>query len=332
MNTTWLPRPEIAIDLLTPVENRFSDVPPEAIASCRKLVDSVTSELSEKFDVFADAVNLRTQGRFHDEAIALAKLLDVRWQDVMLANISYDLVLAQFGCSTLVLPTSDGPVIARNMDWWPEALLAESSYLLRCKKGDEPAYCNGGWLGAIGMVTGMSARGFAVILNAASGLEGVDIRGYPVLLHVRRVVEDAEGFDQALEMLSNQHLSAPGLFTLVGSENHQRVVIERTPRRHALRWGETDRPLITTNDYRVLFKESGEAFGGSGVLYETACGRYEALLEEYGGWSATSSVNDERLLTSLAHPRVVQEITAQHVLIRPRVRQMNLYVPARLLR
>src|SRR5262249_37922713 len=144
-------------------------------------------------------------------------------RDVVLANISYDLVLSAFGCSTVALPTPSGPVVARNMDWWPEDLLAQASYLVRYHRNGVLQYANAGWPGAIGVGTGLSGRGFALVLNAVSGTEGVRKTGYPVLLHLRRVLEDARDFDEALRLLTEQRLAAPALLTLVGRENEQRV-------------------------------------------------------------------------------------------------------------
>src|SRR6185436_13361526 len=109
-------------------------------------------------------------------------------------------------------------------------------------------FANAGWPGAAGVVTGMSARGFAVVLNAVIGPEGHSRLGYPVLLHLRRVLEDAPDFDTARRWLCDQRLTVSALFTLVGRENDQRVVIERTPTRHAERWSCGNQPLITTND------------------------------------------------------------------------------------
>jgi hypothetical protein len=214
------------------------------------------------------------------------------------------------------------------MDWWPEALLARGSWLIRFERCGVACFANAGWPAAIGMVTGLSAKGFAVVLNAVSGSEGTDFAGYPVLLFVRRVVEDAGGFGEALEMLTKARLAAPALLTLAGTDNDQRVVIERSPRHHALRWGEPGRPLIATNDYRAL---SADAASGGDLLAGTACGRYEVLEERFAAHAAGEDVEDEVLLTALSDARVIQEITAQQVLIRPRAGSIRLFVPRRLL-
>jgi hypothetical protein len=320
----WLERPTMDIDLALPVERRYDAVPAEAQALGRCLLDAVLGEVPRGGRLVADWARLRTGNRFQGEAASLAGQVGVGWRDVMLANLAYDLVLASFGCSTVALPTPSGPVVARNMDWWPEDLLARASYLIHCSSQGVFRFANAGWPGAIGVVTGLSAHGFAIVLNAVRGLEKVRKTGYPVLLHLRRVLEDARGFEEALRMLSEQTLAAPALVTLVGSRNEQRVVVERTPTRHALRWPRGDEPLVTTNDYRLLFQPL--AHDGAGI-YETTCARYEALCRSLGGHRADREVEDTALLYLLSDAAVIQSITAQHILLRPRQGTVRLFVP-----
>lgn len=325
---------------------------PEAVlAAARRLLDAVQAEIPPRARILAQLARLRTWGRFHREVRALARLADVDWRDLMLANLSYDLVLASIGCSTVALPTRDGPVVARNMDWWPEDLLARASWLIRYFGQEQLQFVAAGWPGGVGVVTGMSRRGFALVLNAVLCPERRFITGYPVLLFLRRVLQEAPSFDAALHRLVRQRLTSPALITLVGTENHQRVVIERTPTRHALRWGRGDEPLLATNHYLCLGsshsggREAGEqhvsrAFPhhhapGEGPepwqLEQTACSRYDALCQALSGWSASDSARDERLLYLLSDPAVIQDITAQHIIMRPRQQQIRLFVPRRLL-
>jgi hypothetical protein len=324
----WIERPTIEIDLDRPPGERYAVVPPEAYAAGRQLLAAIMAEVPAGALLLADWVRLRTAGRFQGEASGLARQVGVSWRQVMLANVCYDLVLATLGCSTVVLPTPRGPVVARNMDWWPEQLLARTSYLLRVHRSGELAFASAAWPGSIGVVTGMSARGFAVVLNAVIGPEGIRKTGYPVLLHLRRVVEEARDFDEALRLLSKQKLTTSALFTLAGSDNHQRVVIERTPTRFAQRWPERDEPLITTNDYRLLLPPS--AHDGA-EIYQTTCSRYDALCRFFAGHDPDREVEDAALLYILSDPTVKQSITAQHVLLRPRTGEVRLLVPRHLL-
>jgi hypothetical protein len=322
----WTERPTIDLNLNGPLEEVYRTIPEAVLADGRRLLDAVIQEVPAGARVLADAVRLRTANRFQREAEVLADLVGATWRDVILANVSYDLVLSQFGCSTVALPTAEGPVIARNMDWWPERVLARSSYVLRFRRGQTPLFCNAGWPGAIGVVTGLSGRGFAIVLNAVSSPEGVSRVGYPVLLHLRRVLEDAADFQEALDLLKDQRLAAPALITLVGTRNEERVVIERTPARHALRWAERDRPLLATNDYRLLFRPESRA---GWEIYETTCRRYDALRQLLADHQANEQVEDSRLLYVLSDPAVIQSITAQHIILRPAKGTARLFVPSR---
>jgi hypothetical protein len=213
------------------------------------------------------------------------------------------------------------------MDWWPEDILAQTSYLLRVRRGDRFHFASAGWPGSIGVVTGLSGRGFAVVLNAVIGPEGFRKTGYPVLLHLRRVLDDARDFDDALRLLSEQTLAAPALFTLAGSDNRQRVVIERTPTRHAHRWPNGDEPLVTTNDYRLLFQPETHE---DAEIYRTTCTRYDALCRFFAGHRPEREVEDAALLYILSDAAVKQSITAQHVILRPRTGEVRLFVPRHL--
>jgi hypothetical protein len=325
----WAERPRLDLDLGRPVREHAAALPPNALADGRRLLVAILPTIPRSARLVADWVRLRTAWRFQREAVHMARLINMSWRDVVLANVSYDLLLATLGCSTVVLPTPSGPVLARNMDWWPESVLAQTSYLIRCSRAGTFRFAHAGFPGGIGVVTGLSARGFAVALNAVICTEGRRWLGYPVLLHLRRVVEDAGDFDDALRMLSRQRLAAPALFTLAGSHNEQRVVIERTPRRHALRWPRRDEPLLTTNDYRILTDAQGQAPGD--VLLRTACPRYERLGLLMAKHRPDEEVADAALLYALSDLGVIQEITAQHVIMRPRTGQMRLFVPRRLL-
>ncbi|HEX5270655.1 MAG TPA: C45 family peptidase [Gemmataceae bacterium] len=325
----WAERPTLDFDLSRPITQLAATLPPGALESGRRLLGAILAEIPPRARVVADWARLRTAWRFQREASGVARLIGANWREVILANLCYDLLLGTMGCSTVVLPTPSGPVVARNMDWWPEDLLARASYLIRCSRAGSFRFAQAGFPGCVGAVTGLSARGFAVVLNAVVSSEGRRWRGYPVLLHVRRVLEDASDFDDALRMLSRQRLAAPALFTLAGTRNDQRVVIERTPSRHALRRPNGDEPLLTTNDYRLLTNAQGH--DPADVLLRTACPRYERLGQLMAKHTPDQEVADGALLYALSDEGVIQQITAQHVIMRPRSGEVRLFVPRRLL-
>lgn len=85
---------------------------------------------------------------------------------------------------------------------------------------------------------------------------------------------------------------------------------------------------MATNDYRTLFRPTTSSVN---VLYETTCRRFDSLCRLLGVCRPDDPVSDERLLYALTDASVLQTITAQHVIMRPRTRQIRLLVPRRLL-
>lgn len=325
----WVERPTITIDLDRFRKGLPQQLPADAIESAKALLGGVMETVPKKARLLAYLLAIRTGNRFGREFKAGARLINGDLRDIALANLSYDLVVGALGCSTLVLPTPDGPVIARNMDWWPEEPLARASYVIRCMEGDTWKFSNAGFPGAVGIVSGLSSRGFAVILNAVTTPDPICKTGYPVLLHLRRVVEDAADFNDALAMLSKQRLTTSALFTLVGTKNDERVVIERAPRRFALRRPCGDEPLLTTNDYRRLDKPTGN---DKWDLEMTSCSRYARLWQLATRKSNGETPTTDELLYWLSDDEVRQEITAQHVVIRPALNEIRLFVPRHLLK
>lgn len=320
----WIECPSLDLNLDLPPGERFREVSDELIERSRQLLQAVQQEISGSARWLAHVVHLRTNYRFRAEAIAMGKRVGVDWRDITLANLSYELVVGMFACSTIVLPTATGPVLARNMDFWPEKWLARASTLIRHRRQGKLAFANAGWPGAIGVVSGLSARGFAVVLNAVGDFGGINKLGYPVLLHLRRVLEDADSFDSAVDWLASEKLAAGALFTVAGTENHQRVVVERTPTRSVLRRPVGDQPLVTTNDYRMLGKSPAHA---EHELLATSCSRFDCLWRQFQAHLPSDSVEDARLLYALTDPSVRQSITAQHMIFRPREQSVRLFVP-----
>ena len=132
-------------------------------------------------------------------------------------------------------------------------------------------------------------------------------------------------------MLTRRRLFTSALFTVVGTENHQRVCIERTPARAELRWAEPDTPLVTTNHYRKLDDAGrGKLEGDAAQFFESTCGRYDRLLQLAGQMLSAPEVTSQALLRALTDEDVIQDITAQHVIMQPSSERIELYVPRRL--
>jgi isopenicillin-N N-acyltransferase like protein len=237
-------------------------------------------------------------------AAAAAAVVGVAPLDLLTATLCYDLLLgfSGMGCSTLAVATTTGPVLARNMDWVPAGKVARASCLVAESFG-----ANAGFLGMIGVVTGLSENGFAVALNATFG--GADPAGYPMLLFLRHVCDTATSYAHALEMVKAERLMSGGIVTVVGRRNDERAVVERTPTQAAVRSPDGDEPVFATNHYRRLDAPH-------------ACPRYDHMAAHAGRRPP---------LEVLTHPEVLQTITAQHVVMCPATGTAQMGVPTHLL-
>lgn len=284
--------------------------PAPLLASARILVGEIAGQLRPH--PLSQPAALLVRQRYPQHAAQIdkaAQLLGVDALDLTTANLSYDLLLGLFGCSTIVLATPDGPLLARNMDWLLPEYIARASCVVPLENG-----VHAGAIGSTGVVSGQSRHGFAVILNAV--LTGaMDRDGYPVLLFLRHLLDSAGSFDEAVELASRTRLASSALITLAGTRNEQRVCIERSPRNFQQRRPHGDEPLLVTNHYRRL---------GS----PHACSRYDFLERHL---RRPSQPEPEELLALLNHPGVRQDITAQHVLASPARGLFRLFVPAELL-
>jgi hypothetical protein len=320
----WTECPSCSIDLDAPKEERFQKLPSELIEHSRNLIYALSDVLESSvpgafpYDEAATLIKQATKGHFDQEAEEVALAHSVEADRVLCTQAIYDIALAM-GCATIVLPTSSGPIMARNMDWPPEDKIALASCLMHYQRGGKTKFTNAGFTSGIGAVTGMSANGFALAVNAVSG--DLDQQGFPMLLFLRFVLENAEGFDQALDWLTRQRLAMSGMITLVGTKNEQRVVIERETADRTrdrcsakLRFAEADKPLITTNHFRAF--EATED--------DRACSRY-ARLEEI--LKTPPSTDADSLLSILNDIQVKQDITAQQVIAQPATGLIRMFFP-----
>ena len=61
------------------------------------------------------------------------------------------------------------------------------------------------------------------------------------------------------------------------------------------------------------------------------CTRFDALTALFEDHTASTPVSDERLLYALTESSIIQDITAQHVIMRPAEQSIRLWTPRRLM-
>ncbi len=139
------------------------------------------------------------------EMHALADAAEVSYDDILLANSFLDLDPSAL-CSTFFVGAGRTqqtvPLLGRTLDFPAYGLAGRYDLLLHVRKSGKVPFVAIGWPGMVGVVSGMNAAGLAVTMNIS--YTGNQIPGgYPVTLLVRRILEEAETLDAALQILGN---------------------------------------------------------------------------------------------------------------------------------
>ncbi|MFO0822535.1 MAG: C45 family autoproteolytic acyltransferase/hydrolase [Gemmataceae bacterium] len=300
--TTAIEAPRL-IDIRRPAQSQ--------VQASRALLEATVSGLrsnSDKLRLARDVLARYPEHRNMTEQAAA--LIHADPVDIMLATLSYDLCVEGHGCSTVALAASEGPILARNLDWSPADLLAQAGCVLPTACGLEA-----GFVGCVGVVTGLSNRGFALALNAI-WCGHTEPGGYPVLLFLRHLLDHASGFAEALNLAATTPLMSGCLISLTGTRNDERAVVERTPSSSTLRTPYGDEPLVVTNHYRPR----------NSVV---CCNRYDQLMAD--SLALPARPTDERILACLTREPVFNGGTTHHVLMRPSGGSLRLFVPGDLL-
>ena len=255
------------------------------------------------------------------EMEGLSAALGMDLSQALLANLHYDLFKVVLGCTAFAVPTPAGPFHARNLDWWTSGrALNDGTVVTQFINGPAGEFLTVGWPGLVGAFSGVARGRFCVTLNAVLSDEPAQI-AMPVVLLIRQVLETARDFDEAVDRLSTTPIAMDCLLLVTGIENEQRVVIERTPTRHAQRRAVDGDVLRVANDYVAMDASTGEP---SGELQESSCGRYERIGKLVQG-SPPQSL--EGCLEHLGDEQVMMGITVQQMAFHARSGEWAVRVP-----
>ena len=235
--------------------------------------------------------------KYAKEMQAISKVMGIDYSKIVLLNCYYDFISAYMkiggvgdffemivkklplmGCTAFAYNSIDGPVLARNLDWDGNQYLKDLSVIVEYKaRLRKESFKTVSWPGLTSVFSGIKTGAFAVTLNMVSSEDqGI---AEPATILIRRVLETAESFDQAVKSLSEEPVLSDCLLMVVGVNKGEMVVIERTPTRYAIRYPE-DNFIVVTNDY-IKFKDVPGSNGRNDYhgIQESSCGRYARASE-----------------------------------------------------
>jgi len=222
------------------------------------------------------------------EIAGIASICDFSDDQILIANLYYDLLKFYFGCTAFAVHNGKEMLHSRNLDWHTENnLLSKHSRIFHFQKKGKTIYKSIGWPGFIGVLSGTSLGKFSLTLNAVSSNDAPEI-ATPISFLLRDILYNCNSFEEAKNKIEQTMLMNDCLILLSGIKRKEKVVIERTPKRFATRTTK-EKYIIVTNDYKLLQNSSSTG----NMLQDTSCGRYDNTLELL---SENIPINDQECL------------------------------------
>lgn len=262
------------------------------------------------FETYIDTYKTLFISKDYQEEIAcVSQYSDFSENQVLITNLYYDALKFVFGCTSFCVTNQKEKLHARNLDWWSENnILGEFTKLFDFQRNGKTRYSLVSWPGFIGALSGVKPGRFSITLNAVLSNEAPQF-AIPITFLIRDVLENAETFDQAVKMLSETSIASDCLLMVVGTNDGESVVIERTPT--AFKWRHPENgQLIVTNEYLALTdnKQTND------TLQLTASGRHRRVQELLND-KTPNSIND--YFDVLSDDEIKMGITVQQMIFDP---------------
>ncbi|KAL4230413.1 N-acylsphingosine amidohydrolase (acid ceramidase) [Mactra antiquata] len=250
--------PEYTINLDDPPSQRWNKVASDKRNEMRNILEAFKSFISE-FGEFASAViyyiDLLGPGiidiipqPYQDELKGISNVTGIELGEVILYNIFYEIFTV---CTSVIAENTAGELYhARNLDfglfmgwdvknrtWSITEKLRPAIVNIKWMKNGKLLYKSVNYVGYVGILTGISPGRFTLSMNERFNIDG----GYLGLIELlftgkgtwmsfltRDTMEQAESFNEALNMLTSKQLIAPAYFILGGNKTKQGCVITRS--------------------------------------------------------------------------------------------------------
>ncbi len=207
-----------------------------------------------------------------EETAVIAGLTGRAPTEVLLLNLYYDAVKVVIGCSAFAADTPQGPIHARNLDWFSEGRILSKYTTVFHYKGAANDFTVIAWPGFAGALSGMAPGKFSITLNAVLSTESPALAP-PITFLIRKVLAEAPDYATAVSLLSESDIFADCLLLVTGTRPGEMAVVERTPTKSAIR-GPENGFIAVTNNYEKL-RVDGTVSDNS--LQATSCDRIDRL-------------------------------------------------------
>ncbi len=313
--------PEIHIDLGKSPSNRWH-LSPIQQEQARQLLTSYLADIGgvHQFSgMLTQYAELFMQPDHLEEIKSLAEIVNCSVEEALLVNLYYDAIKLVMGCTAFAVDTPDGPLHARNLDWWTENAMLTDYTTITHYSGGYNTFKTVGWSGYIGALSGVAPDRFAITLNAVLSNDPPAF-AKPISLFLRSVFETAKTYAEAVDLLMSEEIASDCLLLISGINAGEMAVIERTPTRSAIRHPENGF-ITVANDYIAL--DSSEVKSTS-QLQTTSCGRFEKATEHLTHKLPTSPADCFAILQDSS---IQMNITVQQMVFSAKTGEIHVQLP-----
>lgn len=228
-----------SIPLIDIGENGFDKVAEAYPKRLRAVQDLATRKLTRHGIQYADKICRKWAGK-----ATMPYRLELDAVDTALADMpgAYVINLAfEMGCTTGAVDDPEGGRrLLHTLDWNIDGL---GRLVVIARRHAKPGmWVNFTWPGYIGCLQGLAPGRFAAVINHApstgkgppmlswpmSKMRWYGQKGTPPAFLLRRVFDECEDFDSAVEMIEKTPICYPAIFSVLGLEDGEFSIIERT--------------------------------------------------------------------------------------------------------
>jgi len=219
-----------------------------AIGQVVKLISDISPKIVNLVDNYLPKIITKLPSPYDEELEGISAATEVPYGEILLFNIFYEVFTA---CTSIVATDKEGVVYhARNLDfglfmgwdsknktWMLTEYLRPLVINVEFVKDNQTLFKSVNFAGYVGVLTGVKQKAFTLTLNERFNVNGGYIGILEWILGIRSgswttfltrdVLEKAESYDQAVEMLSHKEILAPVYYIVGGRRAYEGAIITR---------------------------------------------------------------------------------------------------------
>ena len=204
---------------------------------------------------------------FRDELLALARAAEVRYEDVVAAQLFGDVWRGTYCTSYAVFgaATRGGRcMVGRNMDYWDHGVSQYGAVLIHFTPEKGLPFLTVSWAGIINGWTAMNQSGIVVANNSGYGGRSNSLEGLSTCFVLRKIAQFAATVKEGVGIIETTPRAVGTNMIIAGGKPASAAIVEFDHESVAVCW-DREGVVLAANDFRALYRQTdgGGLLGGS---------------------------------------------------------------------